>query len=324
MKPLFKKSLDTSEVVDPITPRGIDRRTIMICLLALACLITAVLIATSGKPDHASAPVQMDSEVDVSYGGVFEVAGASIAEEEIPPISPPPDWSAPLATPPPPDEGDDRRARFKSAVRGGGGLLFSQGTKGAARGSEGEPGTAEAGIQSPSSRTLMEGAIIDAVLETAINSDRPGPVSARVLEDVKDTQTISETLIPAGTRVLGSMTGVGEVVALSWHRLIFPDGSSMRLDQLPSLEGSGGGVSGEVDRHRAARIGNAALMALVGAGAALGGAQLSEHGGLVGGALALQLGLQSSRTLQQVRRPPTITVEAGHRFQIWVTRDLQF
>jgi len=323
---LFKSNhtVDTSEVVDPTSTKGIDRKTVMILLLGCGCLITAILVATNQR---GSAPVMATApeSVDPTYGGLFEVPSQQIVDESdmiLQNHEVPPDWAVPMGiSAQPVEEQEERREQFLAAIRKGGGLFMNK---------KNDRDQAKNEQVSPTSRTttndrtLLEGTTIDAVLETALNSDRPGPVSARVLNDITDTRTLSNTLIPAGTKVLGNMTPAGDAIALTWHRLIFPDGSTMMLDQIPSIDSGGGGLAGTVDRHRMARIGNAVMIAMLGATTALGGAQLSEHGGLIGGALALQLGQTGGRTMQQVRRPPTVKVPAGHAFQIWITQDLHF
>lgn len=324
---LFKSNnnVDVSEVTDPTATKGIDRKTVMILLLGAGCLITAVLVATN---QNGRSPVMATTPetVDPTYGGLFEVPSEQLiddADKNPQNHDVPPDWATPMGTSVQPlEEQEERKEQFLAAMRKGGGLFVNK------KRSDDQPSARE--ISSSSSQTqstdrmLLEGTTIDAVLETALNSDRPGPVSARVLHDVTDTQTLSNTLIPAGTRVLGHMTPAGTAIALTWHRLIFPDGSTMMLDQIPSIDSGGGGLAGTVDRHRMARIGNAVMVALLGATTAIGGAQLSERGGLVGGALALQIGQFGGQTMQQVRRPPTVKVPAGHPFQIWITQDLHF
>ncbi|MCY3630506.1 MAG: TrbI/VirB10 family protein [Bacteroidetes bacterium] len=325
---LFKanKKVDRSETVDPTTTKGIDRKTVMILVFGTGCVITVFLFGAN-RGGRSPAMATTNETLDPTYAGVFEVPTEKIVEEAdrnpIVDSGVPPDWAVPMGVSrPTPDEEDERRDRFRSALRGGGGLLVNKKTDRAK--SSGESGSDHASRKGADDRTLLEGTTIDAILEADLNSDRPGPVSARVLYDVTDSQTLSNVLIPAGTKVLGNMAPSGEAIALVWHRLIFPDGSSMSLDQLPSIDGGGGGVAGTIDRHRTARFGKAVMATIVGATTAIGGAQLSNNGGVVGGALALQLGQVGQGTMRQIRRPPTVKVPAGHAFQIWVEQDIRF
>lgn len=325
-----KKKVDTSETVDPMATKGIDKKSVMIIAFGTACLITTILIMTkSGERTPVMATASADVEVDPTYGGIWDIPSETIVDQT--PPSPadagvPPDWAATMGLPfDPSEQGDERQKQFLAAVRGGGGLFLSKKKeRNSEEGPDGSASPPQAQLHATDDRTIIEGTTIDAVLETALNSDRPGPVSARILHDVTDTKTLSNILIPEGTRVLGNMSPSGHAIALTWHRLIFPDGKTMMLDQLPSIDTDGGGVAGTVDRHRMARVGSSVMMALLGATTAIGGAQLSDQGGTIGGALALQLGPLGGRTMQQVRRPPTVEVPAGHAFQIWVTQDLRF
>lgn len=313
-----------SEVVDPTATKGIDRRSVWILVLGGACLLTTILVGTN-RGGRSPAMATSQETVDPNWGGVLNVPSEQIVDAADRPPSHsnvPAEWAMSMGTlEVHVEEQEERRKQFLAAMRKGGGLFMSN--KGADRQTSAETSDSVT-LTGGDDRTLLEGTTIDAVLETPLNSDRPGPVSARVLHDVTDTKTLSNTLIPTGSRVLGNMAPAGDAIALTWHRLIFPDGSTMMLDQLPSIDTEGGGVAGTVDRHRMARVGKAVMVAMLGATTAIGGAQLSDQGGLVGGALALQLGRFGGRTMQQVRRPATVKVPAGHAFQIWVTQDLRF
>jgi len=337
MKNLFQsKSPDTdlNEVVDPQAPNGLNRKTILIIGLALACVITSIMVASMGGGNSkATSVIAMEAEQDPTYGGVFTLPSEQIVEQaelatpNATSTDAPPAWASALDEDydpyglSDPSQDDSPRGRYKSAVRSGG--LFFQTKSEEAGGTSAESNSGPQQISMVGDRTIVEGTTIPAVLEQNINSDRPGPVKARVLHDVTDSKTLTQVLIPAGTQVIGNMEISGLSVGLTWHRLIFPDGRSLNIDQLPSVDSGGGGVAGNVNRHRWAQFGRAAMTALIGATSALGTAQLSDQGGVVGGALALQLGQQAG-TMRQFTRPPTVTVPLGHRFDIWVQADLQF
>ena len=324
MKNLFKarSGVDTSEVTDPLKTHGIDRRTLYICALGIGCVVVAAIIFTNAQTPSISgssvAPPSVDT--DPTYAGVLQVQSASVLPDD-PEHGTPAAWQSPMAPAPTqavtPEK--EREDVFHDARKGGGGLFFSQSPTNT-NSSTGD--TPPAAIVPTNDRTILEGTTIPAVLETHVDSDRPGPVRARVLDDVRDTKTKSNVLIPAGTLVLGAMQVQGLSVAVTWHRLVFPDGNTMNVDQLPSIDQGGGGLAGDVDRHRLARVGGATLSALLGVTSTVAGAQLSENGGIYGGALALQLGQTGTQTLKRVVRPPTITVPLGHTFDIWVTADL--
>ncbi|PTQ62858.1 conjugative transfer protein TrbI [Sphingomonas sp. PP-CE-3G-477] len=90
---------------------------------------------------------------------------------------------------------------------------------------------------------LSAGSIIAASLITGLRSDLPALVTAQVTERVYDSATGSILLIPQGARLIGSYDSVvafGQRRALiAWQRIILPDGSSIRLDNVPATDPSG-------------------------------------------------------------------------------------
>src|SRR5207244_10781589 len=89
---------------------------------------------------------------------------------------------------------------------------------------------------------LFEGTVVEAVLINRLDGSFSGPVECLVSNDVysHDRQHI---LIPAGSKVLGEATKVdalGQVrLAVTFHSLLMPDGSSVSLDQLKGLAQQG-------------------------------------------------------------------------------------
>ena len=322
MKKFFSRPTDhdPSESSDPVPPRGIDRKTILLLSVGVGVMVAVLFLANQNASDKGNADTSPEMYPNVEYGGVFELdtstpLAESSTEAEVP------EWYGGRSHSSTGEEDDPRLTSFRKAV-GSGGLLLNR-DQDPDKVKEADASAPQRMAHSP--RVLLEGSMIPAVLEAPINSARPGPVRARVTQDVTDSQTMMQTLVPVGTLVLGAMGEVGPgAVSVSWHRLIFPDGSTMDIGEMPSLDGGGGGLVGNVDRHTFAAFGRGALMAVLGAVSAVGTAQLGEHGGLYGGALAQQLGGGGTRTMRQFRRPPTITVPQGHPFQIWVTQDIQF
>jgi len=89
---------------------------------------------------------------------------------------------------------------------------------------------------------LAAGSVIAASLITGLPSDLPGLVTAQVTEKVYDSTTGSVLLVPQGARLIGSYDSVvafGQRRALIvWQRIILPDGSSLRLDNVPATDPS--------------------------------------------------------------------------------------
>jgi type IV secretion system protein VirB10 len=81
--------------------------------------------------------------------------------------------------------------------------------------------------------TLWTGTIIPGVLETAINTDLPGNIIARVTQNVFDSQTGRNLLIPQGTLLLArynsSVSYAQHRVQIIWDSMIRPDGFQIDL-----------------------------------------------------------------------------------------------
>ncbi len=173
--------------------------------------------------------------------------------------------------------------------------------------------------------TVPEGAIIPAVLETAINSDLPGYTRALVSRDVRgfDGQSV---LIPRGSRLIGqyrSGVALGQSRAfVIWTRLIRPDGATIEL-AAPGADALGrGGLEGDVDRHFFQRFGSSILFSLIDAGVSAADDD-SDTQVIISQSRALGEAALSERT-SSFNISPTITVPQGAPIRVIVTRDLDF
>jgi|GEM_PF-2506107 len=201
---------------------------------------------------------------------------------------------------------------------------------------------------------ILQGKVIDAVLETAINTDLPGRLRAIVSRDVY-AESSKRILIPKGSRLIGAFDvdnqefrfGRSRVLVI-WTRVIRPDGIDAVFD-----EGSDGmiatdflgraGVRGQLDNRFLDIFGSAILLSSI----TIGFAYAAEE--LTGAQNNTQVGTQgqvidtSSPTTQAVRQAvdqlggnitniadrmfeknPRITVEQGTRIKIFVNRDIRF
>ena len=196
-------------------------------------------------------------------------------------------------------------------------------------------GSAFQAVRSPpvSPRTLRAGTLIPVRLETAIDSDAPGPVAARVLRDVTDSATGGRVLIPAGALLLGSVGSqlpVGRNRALvAFERLLWP-GVSYEIPGFEALETTGTrGLSDRVDHHTFALLGRATLLAAVGAAFEIAQPDRNDGASLAAGdvaaaRMALELDRVASRILERgLDRQPTVKVRSGERFYIYLHRDLE-
>lgn len=175
---------------------------------------------------------------------------------------------------------------------------------------------------------LSAGSVIAASLITGLRSDLPGLVTAQVTERVFDSATGSILLIPQGARLIGSYDSVvafGQQRALVvWQRIILPDGSSIKLDNVPATDPSGyAGLADKVDFHTWALLKGVAISTLLGVGATV---TFSGESDLV---QAIRQSTQQnvSRagdqiTSRNLQIQPTITIRPGAPVRLIVHRDL--
>ena len=196
-----------------------------------------------------------------------------------------------------------------------------------ARLSGGSADTARASQMRDLGRTVPQGAIIAAVLETAINSDLPGSVRAVVSRDVRSFDG-SRVLVPRGSKLIGqykSAAAVGQTRAfVIWTRIITPTGISIDVGS-PATDRLGrGGLEGDVDRHFFQRFGSSILLSVISAGTSA----LASGGGndttLVIGSTSQANQVASIALQKQIDIPDTIKVPQGVPVQVSVARDLDF
>lgn len=169
--------------------------------------------------------------------------------------------------------------------------------------------------------TVIQGTLIPAVLETAIDTDVPGYVRAVVSQDIKSFDG-SRVLIPRSSRLIGEYKGATQAgqrrAYLMWTRLVRPDGVSIALAS-PAADFSGqAGVGGQVNSHFFSRFGSAILLSILGGAGSLvtGGASTVVVGG---GQSAASVAAQHDGN-----RGPTIKVRQGEPIRVFTARDLIF
>jgi type IV secretion system protein VirB10 len=169
--------------------------------------------------------------------------------------------------------------------------------------------------------TVVQGTLIPAVLETAIDTDIPGYVRAVVSQDVRSFDG-SKVLIPRSSRLIGeykAATQAGQRRAyLMWTRLVRPDGSSIALAS-PAADFSGqAGIGGQVNSHFFSRFGSAILLSILGGAGSLatgGASTVVVSGGQSAASVAAQ---------HDGNRAPTIKVQQGQPIRVFTARDLIF
>lgn len=181
----------------------------------------------------------------------------------------------------------------------------------------------------PSPWTLSAGTIIPASLITGLNSDLPGTVFAQVTENVRDSATGRIVLIPQGARLIGSYDSVvafGQSRALLvWQRIVLPDGSSVRLDNVPATDVEGyAGVADQVDFHTWRLLKGIALSTLLGVGTELSlGSAESDLLRAVRESTQQNAARAGDRiTSRNLDVQPTITVRPGWPLRAIIHKDL--
>lgn len=171
------------------------------------------------------------------------------------------------------------------------------------------------------STTVPQGALIPAVLETALDSTRPGFVRALVTQDVRGFDG-RHVLIPRGTRLFGEYEADLEPgqnrAFVRWTRLVRPDGSAITLDS-PAADALGrAGVQGRVNNHFLQRFSAALLQSTVNLGVALASREIGDSAVVV----TLPTAVQTATNVSPSQVRPTLRVPAGATVMVFVADDL--
>jgi type IV secretion system protein VirB10 len=176
-------------------------------------------------------------------------------------------------------------------------------------------------------RTLAQGSVIQAALQTAINSDLPGNVVAVVAEPVYAFSG-DAILIPRGSRLFGQYRSGVEVnqkrILVLWTRILTPDGASMQIASVGGDQLGRSGLTGLVDTKFDERFGGAALISIIGAAPAVAANSTEDE---VTREVLEEVGndledATSSVIADQVSISPTIYVDQGAMVTVLVDRDV--
>jgi len=176
---------------------------------------------------------------------------------------------------------------------------------------------------------LFEGTMLEALLINRLDGSFSGPVTCLLSTNVysHDRQHV---LIPAGSKILGEAKKVdtfGQVrLAVTFHRLIMPDGFSVNLDQFKGLDQEGAtALKDKVNNHYAKIFGASLAIGILGGVGQLGtssalnanGADRIREGFGVGMASAGEHVLDRFLNLL-----PTVTIREGTRIKVYLSNDL--
>ena len=186
---------------------------------------------------------------------------------------------------------------------------------------------------------LKTGAVIPGAMITGINSDLPGNIIAQVSQNVVDSATGRNLLIPQGAKLFGvydSRVIYGqERVLVAWNRIVFPDGSAVTLGAMPGSDMAGNaGYTDKMNNHYLRIFGSAILMSSITGGMSYSMDSLDNSNSdsdkptlqnEMGAALASQLGQATLQILQKnLNIAPTLEIRPGYQFNVIVTKDMVF
>lgn len=102
--------------------------------------------------------------------------------------------------------------------------------------------------------SLWDGTVISGALVTAINTDNPGVITARVTENIYSSYDHSFLLIPEGSLLFAtynsSISYGQDKVQVAWNLLIRPDGYRITLGNMNGVNAQGeSGYKGKVNNH---------------------------------------------------------------------------
>lgn len=188
--------------------------------------------------------------------------------------------------------------------------------------------------QDTGSYVLNAGAVIQATLLTGVTSDVPnGDVVAQVRQNIYDSLTGTHLLIPQGSRVIGTTGAAGGLgnqrISVIFKRIILPNGASLILPNQQAIDGTGyPGLMDKYNEHRGKLYQTAFLSALFSAAAqsltgnTSGSDSRSPGQEAVSGAVASILQTGQKLMDKDANVNPTIEIEPGFQFSIFVNQDL--
>ena len=178
------------------------------------------------------------------------------------------------------------------------------------------------------SNTVMQGTMIQAVTETALDSSLPGAIRAIISEDVHAFDG-SRVLIPRGSRLIGRYQSGADIgqkrVTIAWDRIIMPDNQSVTISAFGGDELGRSGATGVVDTRFGQRFGSAALISLISAAPDVAASRVEDDDAAT---VIQEVGDDFSDATDDViseylSLSPIIYVDQGSRITVMVDRDLE-
>ena len=232
--------------------------------------------------------------------------------------------------------------RYRSAIAfalGGSAGADTAATESTAAGDTSDSNTvqtaARASYDTNSPYILQVGTMIPAMLFSGINTDTPGQVIAQISRDVYDSATETNLLIPSGTRLIGTYQSEGAAngrIAISFATMILPSGAAYNIGgSMVAVDDSGyNGITGKVHRHLDRAFSAGLLTSAIAALGSYASGDSSSQNSFTGGQLMMQGAMSNVlNSVSQIVRDststrPTITIEPGYTFHVYVTQPISF
>ncbi|MGB3556381.1 MAG: TrbI/VirB10 family protein [Jannaschia sp.] len=176
--------------------------------------------------------------------------------------------------------------------------------------------------------TVVQGTMIQAVTETALDSSLPGQIRAIISEDVHAYDG-SRILIPRGSRLIGRYRSGLDIaqqrVTIAWDRIILPTNQTVTISSFGGDELGRSGVTGFVDTRFRERFGSAALISLITAAPGAAASDVDDENAAdvledVGDDLS---DATDSIIGEYLSIGPVIYVDQGSRITVMVDRDVE-
>lgn len=183
---------------------------------------------------------------------------------------------------------------------------------------------------------LSAGTVIQAVLQSAVDTSLPGTVVARVTQPIYDSRYGQYLVLPAGSRLIGRYSSAVQDgqnrVLLAFDRLVTPAGGEVALGNMSASDALGrAGVEGELHSYFWRRMGISILLAVEGAALERMSPQQTTTGaggqtvtGRSGSAAAQIITNTANQELQrQYAVQPKITLNPGQLVSIVTTGSIE-
>jgi type IV secretory pathway VirB10-like protein len=171
---------------------------------------------------------------------------------------------------------------------------------------------------------IFPGTVVEAALDTALESSLTGVVLAHFTRDVHTNNLLGPILIPAGTQLVGEAAPVTTLnqprLKVTFDLAIEPNGYCLNLDQFQAMNQQGEtGLADSVSNHWMRTIGIAAVVGVIEGLSQFGNAGVSIYSPRteIYNGVGSEAGREGIRILDRfLNVPPTVKVNPGSRIRI--------